>query len=330
MAALLILLLAQSGVLSKPEKIDTDIPLLVVESPPSPPPVPRQEIIARLPKPPAVRTPPIASPPPPTPDRPLLGWTSHGETPGAAVRPPGPIGDKLGPEPPGKGKGMKDAGNPADAGDASPPPAPAAREESPKTTGPPPDTLPPWPSGDYGRQLPPSPPPAPSGKGSGPGRPGRPGAPGEGDDFNVGLGGSYFGDIQFESGEYPWSDYSSKLYFEIYWAWLREMYGRVPRFERDQTLRGLPNLDGEVAIRFVLRRHGPGTDVTDVEILRPSPVPALDESSSRALLRAVLPPMPADFPRDHERVIFTFRLSGFVSSQQLQRRLEDDLAGRGL
>ena len=96
-----------------------------------------------------------------------------------------------------------------------------------------------------------------------------------------------WGDVQFESADYNWSDYSTKLYFAVYRSWLRELNGRTTRFERDQIMRRLPNLDGEVAIRFVLVRNG---GVAELEVLRPSVVPTLDEASSAALRRAVLPP----------------------------------------
>ncbi|MDQ7087937.1 MAG: TonB family protein, partial [Acidobacteriota bacterium] len=87
---------------------------------------------------------------------------------------------------------------------------------------------------------------------------------------------------------------------------------------RDQTLLGLPTLDGTVTIHFVFHRDG---HVSEVEILAPSPVPTLDRASATALIRAVLPPLPADFPRDQEGITYSFTIQGFESSQQLQRRL---------
>jgi TonB family protein len=133
------------------------------------------------------------------------------------------------------------------------------------------------------------------------------------------VGGGFYGDLQFESGDFDWSDYSRKVYFAVRRAWLRELYARTARFGRDQTLLDLPDLDGEVVIQFVLVRDG---SVQELEIVRPSPMPSLDDASSAALRRAVLPRLPDDFPRDRERVAFLFRLSGFESSHQLQRQLE--------
>lgn len=312
--------LAQSGLIGKTENVEPEVSTLLFEPEPYTPPAPPM-ILPRLHLPPAPRRP---APPAPKPndDRPLLGWTSHGEQPGVAERPPGPKGERLGPEAPGeKGKGMKDPGDGAPGGgegEQTP-----SRRPSDTTEGgadrTPPENMPQGPEGEFGRRGWPNEPVRPQPEGPGRGRAGRPGAPGSGADFNVGMGGGYFGDVMFESGDYNWSDYSTKVYFAVFRAWLREMDGRIPRFERDQALRSLPNLDGEVAIRFVLHRNG---EVDQLEILRESPVPSLDEASSAALKRAVLPALPSDFPRDQERVTFLFRLVGFESARQLQMQLE--------
>ncbi len=318
-----IIWLLQSGLLSKTAQPATpEVDTLLFEPTPYRPPEPPM-VLPRLRLPPAPKPRPPA-PPAPKPDdnRPLLGWTSHGEKPGIALRPPGPTGERFGPEAPGeKGKGMKDAGTgPPGGGEVPPTPerAPGAESQA-GADKPPPESLPQYPGGEFGRRGGQGGTPRPLPEGPAQGHGGRPGARGSGDDFNLGMGGGFFGDVMFESGDYNWSDYSTKLYFAVFRAWLREMDGRIPRFERDQALRSLPNLDGEVAIRFVLHRNG---SVNELEILRESPMPAFDEASSAALRRAVLPALPDDFPRNQERVTFLFRLSGFETARQLQMQLE--------
>jgi len=292
------------------------IPLVLVDSPPTPPP-PRIET-------PVIPAPKFQPPPPRGGDeeKPLLGFESHGPIPGVPLRPPG-AGEMLGPEESSgpKGEGMKGGEDGALAPSESPGgSAPFENRPAPEPTPPsgPPES---WPGGTRPRA---EWNPFPDRRSIGPDRPGaggpgRPGAPGTGDDYDVGVGGGFYGDLQFESGDFDWSDYSRKVYFAVRRAWLRELYARVPRFGRDQTLLGLRDLDGEVVIQFILARDG---SVQELEIVRPSPMPSLDDGSSAALRRAVLPPLPDDFPRDRERVAFLFRLSGFESSHQLQRQLE--------
>ncbi len=188
-------------------------------------------------------------------------------------------------------------GEPAEPGRQEPE-APAAGA-TPPTRG-----LPPLP-----RRLPERPVPT---------RPNRPPGPGRAPDFDAEIDGGMFGSLRFDSKDYDWSDYSTKVYFAIYRAWLRELYGRVRRFERDQKLRNLPTLDGEVKIHFVLHRDG---SVSDVQVISPSVLPALDDASAAALVRAVLPPLPADFPRDREGLTFLFEISGFPSAYHLEQQL---------
>ncbi len=132
------------------------------------------------------------------------------------------------------------------------------------------------------------------------------------------FGGTWGNHIRFDSNDYPWEDYSSKVYWAIYRAWLRELWNNRTRFGRDQAMLSLRELDGEVIIHFVIHRGG-GT--SRVEVLTPSTMPTLDQASKDALLSAVLPPLPEDFQRDSEGVTFSFRLIDFPSAQALERRL---------
>lgn len=322
-----------------------DPPVDVTFSEPPPPPKPKPELFFVAPPPRASQQPPAAqrppepappatqsppapgfqqpAPPPPPKNDQLFGWKTHGEKPGAAVRPPGPETGVHGPNEPGlKGEGRKDA----QGGDGSPALRPTPSEYGPggPGTGPgkPPDPSEAQDSWAQRNRASSRTTPIPGG-GSLPqpqqGRGGREGAPGTGVDFNIGKGGGMFGDIQFESGDYNWSDYSSKAYWAIYRAWLRELYNRVPRFERDQAYLKLPMVEGEVQVRFTLTRPN---GVEEIEILSPSVYPALNEGSTAALRRVVMPPLPSDFPRDRERVIFRFVVSGFHSARELQYQLE--------
>lgn len=134
------------------------------------------------------------------------------------------------------------------------------------------------------------------------------------------IQGGYFDqNLKFDSKDYAWSEYATKLYFAVYRAWLRELHGRVRRFERDQTLHGLRSLEGKVSIHFTIHRDG---GVSRLQVRKPSRLPALDAASEAALRRAVIPPLPDDFPRDQEGVTFGFELRGFRSAQQLERQLE--------
>lgn len=125
--------------------------------------------------------------------------------------------------------------------------------------------------------------------------------------------------VEFASRDYPWEGYSALVYKAVHSAWLRELYNRAPRLERDRMSAHLETFDAEVTIRFVIRYGG---EVENVEVLVPSKLPALDEASKAALKRCVMPALPADCPRDRERVTFIFRISGFQSARQLQLQLE--------
>ncbi len=296
---------------------------------PSPPPPPAVAPAPTEPAPPP--------PPPPADEAPLLGWNSkQGREEGRADRPPGPEGPIHAPPPPGGGSSSQpEAAVPeppaaaTDAVDESKPAVPPSTEgsaglersadgESParrfEREEPSTPRAEPTPTRRYEIPEPPRP-----GEGTGGSGRGRGSGPGAGPEFNSQITGGLFGDVRFDSGDYNWSDYSTKVYFAVYRAWLRELLGRARRFERDQNQMRLMTLDAQVAIHFYLTRAGP---VEAIDIVRPSPIPTLDEASAAALRRAVMPPLPADFPRDQEGVTFLFRISGFETAVQLERQLQ--------
>lgn len=139
-------------------------------------------------------------------------------------------------------------------------------------------------------------------------------------DFDVDVTGGLWADnIKFDSKDYNWEEYSTKLYFAVYRAWLRELLGRVRRFERDQILNDLTLIEGQASIRFTIQRDGAAEGVMVVD---PSVIPTLDEASRAAIERAVIPPLPIDFPRDSEGVTFRFVISGFETAAQIERQLK--------
>lgn len=280
-------------------------------------------------------------------DASLLGWNSEGEEKRAPDRPPGPELDVHAPPKPLDGEDLEPGTEEEEQQEPEEPIAeqepqpeqtpsrqpPPEVQEPPEQTRPPETVEPEAPrQGQEPEDLPLDPrAPAPGAAASRPEplppseRAPRP--PASGDrarprrplDFDAQIQGGYFGDLKFDSSDYNWSEYSTKVYFAVYRAWLRELYARVLRFQRDQSLLGLPNLDGKVHIHFVFHRDG---HVDQIQVVSPSPIPTLDRASSVALERAVLPPLPEDFPRDQEGITFSFELYGFQSAQQLERRLK--------
>jgi TonB family protein len=321
-----LLLLLFVSLAADPSTLDQppEIAVPVVFEQPEPVPEPQPEPVEEQPAPePEPEPEPEEQPPPES----LLGFESEGEVEAEPVRPPGPEAERLGPpdsadepeevtpEP------LPEEPAPEIEPESEPEleePAPEVESEPPQPEASPPVEAPeeenaprPRDEPEPLRELPPvQPRPVPRD----PPVP-RPAPP---DRLDTRVEGGFFGDVQFDSKDYNWSDYTTKLYFAVYRAWLRELWGRVPRFERDQLQLDLARIEGEVVIHFVLHRDG---GVTGIDVRRPSVLPTLDEASQAALQRAVIPPLPDDFPRNTEGVTFRFVMKGFESSQQLRRRL---------
>ena len=106
------------------------------------------------------------------------------------------------------------------------------------------------------------------------------------------------GIVEFESRDYDWSDYGQQVHDAILRAWYLRIYRTVSDFERwAQANRWV--LDDENRVRFVIERRG---NVSGITLKVPSGVAPLDDSAIDALSQVVLPPLPADFPRDQEVV----------------------------
>lgn len=118
-----------------------------------------------------------------------------------------------------------------------------------------------------------------------------------------------FGNLQFESNDYDWNDYARQVLLEIWKAWHRRLHQTVDEFERFAFSNKSWYLNDQCQVRFVIERSG---DVAGIELEFQSGWPALDASSTTAMEEVLLPPLPADFPRDRETVRIRFIAIGDV------------------
>jgi periplasmic protein TonB len=112
---------------------------------------------------------------------------------------------------------------------------------------------------------------------------------------NIGgdLGTAETGPLSFESNWFEWGDYAAKMIARIRVHW----YASMPELIR-MGVRGM------VTIRFTIERDG---TISSIELLESSGVPPYDNAARRALeLSSPLPPLPANFPRDRERVTIRY------------------------
>ncbi|RMG44993.1 MAG: hypothetical protein D6718_08750 [Acidobacteria bacterium] len=241
---------------------------------------------------------PGAPPPPETPSTPEPEPPEESPAPAPpaeAARPP----DRAEPQPLPENREESPERAPAEAAESAqrePEPSPAGSEpeELPREEEAPPTGLPPEPAAPPASTAPGPSAPAPV-------RP--PPVPDLDIPFEGGLAG---GDLRFDSPDYDWSDYATKLYFAIYRAWLRELDSHLMRIARDQRLAGG---GGEIAfdtvVHFIIERKGA---IGGIEVLVPSANRSGDDAATSALRRAVVPPLPDDFPRDREGVTAVFRV----------------------
>lgn len=131
--------------------------------------------------------------------------------------------------------------------------------------------------------------------------------------------GSYLG-FNFEHKDFDWTDYWSVMYWSIWREWHRQLLYNASSFERAAFERGREGLDGTAVLRFTIERNG---NVSLVELITPSGIEPLDLSSSQALkaVGGTLPPLPADFPDERERVTGQFIMT-IADIRQLRPSLE--------
>ena len=115
--------------------------------------------------------------------------------------------------------------------------------------------------------------------------------------------GSPYGILEFSSRDYDWSDYSRQIYERILKAWYRRIEQSTNEFERWGRERQAYDVDDRTRIDFTIQADG---DITDIFVITPSGCQPLDLSATDGLEEVLLPPLPADFPRESEEVKATF------------------------
>jgi hypothetical protein len=122
-----------------------------------------------------------------------------------------------------------------------------------------------------------------------------------------------FGDLEFESRDYDWSDYARQIYMAIWRAWHNRLYVTSDAFERWGFEHRTWWLRHQSRIRFTIERNG---QVSGIVLETASGCFPLDESATDALREVILPQLPADFPRDRETIHARFIAEGDVRSMR--------------
>ncbi|HEX7190543.1 MAG TPA: energy transducer TonB [Thermoanaerobaculia bacterium] len=121
---------------------------------------------------------------------------------------------------------------------------------------------------------------------------------GEGFDLGQAAGGekgytAEAGPLSFETQWFDWGDYAESMVSKIRINW----YGIMPDLIKT-------GLKGVVTIRFTIHRDG---RISDITILKSSGIPPYDNAAQKALeASSPLKALPADFPKDSERVTAMF------------------------
>ena len=108
-----------------------------------------------------------------------------------------------------------------------------------------------------------------------------------------------YGNLVFESRDFDFSDYARQIYMAIWRAWHNRLYFSTDEFDRWAYSRQSWLLDHQLQIRFTIHRNG---QVDGIFIEDDSGCLPLDQSAVDALTEVILPPLPAEFPRDRETV----------------------------
>lgn len=108
-----------------------------------------------------------------------------------------------------------------------------------------------------------------------------------------------YGNLVFESSDFDFSEYARQIYMAIWRAWHNRLYFSTDEFDRWAYARQSWLLDHQLQIRFTI--HGNG-QVDGIVIEDDSGCLPLDQSAVDALTEVILPPLPAEFPRDQETV----------------------------
>jgi hypothetical protein len=130
---------------------------------------------------------------------------------------------------------------------------------------------------------------------------------------SIPMSGFGMGNLVFESRDYDWSDYGRQVYMAIWRAWHNRLWMTTDEFEkwayRNQDWR----LKDASQVRFVIESNG---QVTGIVHEGGDGCEPLDASALDALAEVILPPLPADFPRDREVVHARFFAEGPVRAMR--------------
>lgn len=147
------------------------------------------------------------------------------------------------------------------------------------------------------------------------------GSQGKGDGGNVfvpdlsayPLTGYGMGNLEFESRDYDWGDYAREVYWAIWRAWHNRLWATSSDFEKwaHETQQWI--LNNQSQIRFVIESSG---QVSGIVLEGTDGCGPLDESAIDALAEVILPPLPADFPRNREVVHARFLARGEILSMR--------------
>lgn len=122
-----------------------------------------------------------------------------------------------------------------------------------------------------------------------------------------------FGNLEFESRDYDWTDYARQIYMAIWRAWHSRLLDTTDAFERWAYENRNWELRHQNRIRFTIEANG---EVTDIVLEGPSGCYPLDDSALDALREVILPPLPADFPRQQETVHARFIAEGNIRTMR--------------
>jgi hypothetical protein len=121
------------------------------------------------------------------------------------------------------------------------------------------------------------------------------------------------GNLVFESRDFDWSDYARQIYVALWRAWHNRLYHTTEDFEKWAHTNRNWFLAHQSQVRFVIERSG---QVTGIQLEVPAGCLPRDESAIDALVEVILPPLPADFPRDQEVVHVRFIANGPIGQMR--------------
>ena len=124
-----------------------------------------------------------------------------------------------------------------------------------------------------------------------------------------GTAGFGVGNLEFESRDYDWTDYHRQFYLALLSAWYSRLYQTTERFDKFALDRRDWSIDHSARVRFTILRSGQAVGVV---VESESGCVPLDDSAVDALREVVLPPLPADFPRERENVHARFHIFGDI------------------